>query len=240
MSSTHLVIGGTTGVGRALSERLSENNAVHVMARSEDKLDALKTDLGAQTTAVNAMDADALAAAVETAAGDALDGLAYCVGSIDLKPLRRTAPEDFVNAYRLNVVGAAAAIRAAAPALKKANGSVVLFSTVAAGQGFQNHSVIAAAKGGVEALARSLAAELAPQIRVNCIALSLTKTPLAAPVIGNEAMEKALGEAHPLRRLGAPADAAAMAAFLMSPEAGWISGQIFNVDGGRSTLRPKG
>ena len=118
-------------------------------------------------------------------------------------------------------------------------GSVVLFSTVAVQQGFPNHSIIAAAKGAVEGLTRALAAELAPHVRVNAVAPSLTRTPLAAALTQNEPMAKAIAAMHALPRLGEPEDMAACAAFLLSPDSGWVTGQIIGVDGGRSTLRTK-
>ena len=116
----------------------------------------------------------------------------------------------------------------------------MLFSTVAATQGFPNHSVIAAAKGAVEGFARSLAAEWSPEVRVNCVAPSLTRTPLAEPLLCSEQMERSIAQLHPLGRLGEPEDAAALAAFLLSPDSGWITGQIVGVDGGRGALRTKG
>nr|WP_235013447.1 SDR family oxidoreductase [Spiribacter roseus] len=137
-------------------------------------------------------------------------------------------------------MGAAIAVQAAAPALQKARGSVVMFSTVAAGQGFGNHAVIAAAKGGVEALARSLAADLAPSVRVNCIAPSISQTEIADSLLSNEKMAEALAASHPLKRVGVADDSAAMAAFLLGTDASWITGQVFPVDGGRGALRARG
>ena len=116
----------------------------------------------------------------------------------------------------------------------------MLFSTVAARAGFANHSVIAMAKGAVEALTVSLAAELAPHVRINAIAPSLTRSGIAAPMIGNAALAKAIAAQHPIPRLGEADDSAALAAFLLSADAGWITGQVFAVDGGRSTVRTKG
>jgi NAD(P)-dependent dehydrogenase (short-subunit alcohol dehydrogenase family) len=131
-------------------------------------------------------------------------------------------------------------VQAAEPALRKAKGSVVLFSTVASGSGFPNHAVIATAKGAVEALTRSLAADLAPDVRVNCIAPSLLRTPLASSFTNNETMANSIAQLHPLPRLGEADDAAALSAFLLDPDAGWITGQVIPLDGGRSSLRVKG
>jgi NAD(P)-dependent dehydrogenase (short-subunit alcohol dehydrogenase family) len=130
-----------------------------------------------------------------------------------------------------------AAVRESAAALKTGGGAVVLFSSVAASQGFPNHAIIGPAKAGVAGLTLSLAAELAPALRVNAIAPSLTDTPLAAPLTGNAVVAKGVAALHPLPRLGTADEMAALAAFLLSDDAGWITGQIIGVDGGRSTLR---
>jgi NAD(P)-dependent dehydrogenase (short-subunit alcohol dehydrogenase family) len=180
--------------------------------------------------------------AAVAAAGPAAGGLAYCVGSINLKPLGKLTDADFDADFRLNAMGAALCVQAALPALKAAEGmaSVVLFSTVAVAQGFTAHASVAMAKGAVEGLTRALAAELAPKVRVNAIAPSLTRTPLAKALTGNEQMAGAIAQMHALQRLGEADDSAALAAFLLSSEAGWITGQVIGVDGGRATLRTKG
>lgn len=181
-------------------------------------------------------------AADEAAKGGALGGLAYAVGTINLKPFDRLTAEDFERDFRLNALGAARAIQAALPALKacEAGSSVLLFSTVAVRQGFTSHASVAMVKGAVEGLVRTLGAELAPKIRVNAIAPSLTETPLAAPLTKSPQMAQAIAAMHAIPRLGSPRDVAALGAFLMSEEAGWITGQVIGVDGGRSTLRTKG
>ena len=238
MTAPILVIGGTSGIGAALARSLAASGqALHVMARAGARLEAIGRELGCATTAVDVRDGDALAAAV--GAAGALSGLAYCVGSIVLKPLAQVTAADMADAFALNTIAPAMAVKAAAANLA-AGAGIVLFSTVAARQGFANHVAIAAAKGGVEALTLSLAAELAPRLRVNCIAPSLTRTPLAARLTGNEAMAKAIAALHPIPRLGEPEDAAALAAFLLSPQAGWMTGQVIGVDGGRAALRTKG
>lgn len=174
-------------------------------------------------------------------AGDRIEGLIYAVGSVTLKPLGRTTDADLQRDFELNALGAARVVRAALPALRRAgSASIVLFSTVAAGRGFAFHSSIAMAKGAVEALTRSLAAELAPNIRVNCIAPSLTRTPLTAGLIATGHAQEAMARAPPLQRIGEADDIAATSAFLVSPEASWITGQVFAVDGGRSTLASAG
>ena len=242
MSEAVFIVGGTGAVGSALVDLcLARRRRVFATGRNADDLANLEAREGVEAVSLDVLEPDALEAAIaDAAAEDGLAALAYCVGSIDLKPLKRATPDDFLNCYALNVVGAARAVKAAAPALGQTNGAVVFFSSVAAGQGFANHSVIAAAKGGVEALTRSLAAELAPKVRVNCISLSLTESKMARPLLGNEAMAKGIGQMHPLQRLGRAEDAASLADFLLSPAAAWITGQVMPVDGGRSTLRTKG
>lgn len=244
MKAPYLLLGGSGGVGSALARTLtSRGETVHLFGRNEAPLHALASELGgAETTCLDVMDAAALQAAVEAASGQdgGVAGLAYCVGSIVLKPLMRATEKDFLDAFRLNALGAALAVQAAAPSLRRAKGSVVLFSTIAAGSGFPNHAVTSAAKGATEALTRSLAADLAPEVRVNCIAPSLLRTSLARSLTQNEVMAKSIAQLHPLPRLGEAEDAAALAAFLLGSESGWITGQVIPVDGGRSTLRVKG
>jgi NAD(P)-dependent dehydrogenase (short-subunit alcohol dehydrogenase family) len=188
------------------------------------------------------MDGPSLSEAVAAVAQgeEGLAGLAYAVGSIVLKPLKRATEEDFLEAFRLNTLGAALAVQAAEVGLRRGKGSVILFSTVAARAGFSNHSVIASAKGATEALTRSLAADLAPDVRVNCIAPSLLRTPLAASFTRNESVADSLAQLHPLSRLGEADDAAALAAFLLGSESEWVTGQIFALDVGRSSVRTKG
>ena len=241
MAGPVVIIGATGAIGSALARRAAaRGEALHLIGRDRAKLDALTGELGGTAAVADVTDEAALTAAVQ-AAGEAAAGLAYCVGSIVIQHLDRARPEHFIEAFRLNAVGAAIAVQAAAKALRATPGSgVVLFSTVAVRSGFPGHSVIAMAKGAVEGLAMSLAAELAPNVRVNCIAPSLTRSGIAGPLLKNPAMEKALAGAHPIPRLGEGDDAGAMADFLLSPAAGWITGQIIGVDGGRGTVRNKG
>lgn len=255
-----LVFGGSDGIGRAVAETIAAGGGdVFITSRSVDKAHAAAVEINAIATgemtagqqgsaapvgtvrglAADAYGPETVASAVEAAAVDGdLTGLAYCVGSIDIRPLARSSSDDFAKSYALIVIGAAMAVKAAAKSLRASErGSIVLFSTVAAQQGFANHAVIASAKAGIEGLTVSLAAELAPHIRVNAIAPSLTDTPIAAPLIASPAVAKSLSQMHPLQRLGTPEDHAGLASFLLSGASGWISGQIIGVDGGRGRLR---
>jgi len=238
----YLVFGGTGGIGAALARRLAAaGRRVHLAARDETRLGALAAEIGATWSRADAFEPASLDAAVAAAdpAGTGIAGLAWCVGSIVLKPLGRLGEADFLDAFRLNALGPALAVRAAQASLVKAGGAVVLFSSVAARQGFPMHAAIGTAKAAVEGLTLSLAAELAPSVRVNCVAPSLTRTPLAAGLLANPAMDKAMAAMHPLARLGEADDVAALAAFLIGPDSGWITGQIVGVDGGRAALRVK-
>jgi len=201
----------------------------------------LAEELGAETSQADVED-DTAFERVSAEAGGALRGLVYAVGSINLRPFSRLGLTDFTRDFRLNAAGAALAVQAALPALKVGPGpaSVVLFSSVAVAQGFAAHASVSMAKGAVEGLTRALAAELAPRVRVNAIAPSLTDTPLAAGLTANAQMTASIAQLHALPRIGTPRDIAALAAFLISDQADWVTGQVIGVDGGRSSLRVKG
>ena len=240
-----VLILGTAGIGGALARRLFAKSVPLILCgRSEEKLSALKSAMpGVETHTLDCSDPSAVERVVKGLASKGpLRGLVYAVGSIPLKPLKSTSPEDFLSTYNLNFLSAAMAVKSASPALSghSVPGSIVLFSTVAAAVGFPNHCAIASAKGALEAFTRSSAAELSPKIRVNCIAPSLMDTPLASRMTSNEAVKKGISEAHPIPRLGTAEEGAALAEFLLNDESsGWMTGQVIALDGGRSTLRPK-
>lgn len=243
MGKTVLIYGGAGGIGQATAERVKADGFdLHLVGRNEPELRRVAGSLGAGFTVGDVRDEACARQASEAAARDGvLHGLVYAVGTINLKPIGRLTDEDFTNDFAINALGAARAAQAALPALKASgNASIVFFSTVAASQGFAAHASIAMAKGAVEGLTLALAAECAPQVRVNAIAPSLTRTPMAEPMTKSEQMANAIAGLHALQRLGDPADIGALAAFLISDKAGWITGQVIGVDGGRSTLRTKG
>lgn len=170
-----------------------------------------------------------------------MQGLAYAVGDITLKPLRGTKSSDFVNSYNLNVVGGAEAVKACLAGLKKGSNSnpssIVFFSSVAATRGLSNHSVIGSSKAAVEGLTVALAAELSPSIRVNCVAPSLTNgSEMAKPMTDNEKIAQAVAKTHAIPRLGLPDDSANAASFLLSPDSSWTTGIVLPIDGGRSSV----
>lgn len=237
-----LIYGAAGGIGSALCRLLHNQGAkLHLVGRTESKLALLAQELNASYTVGDVTDPTLFTRVVQEA-GEPLDGLVYAVGTITIRSLVRLTEADFLNDFRVNALGAALAVQAALPALKKSAGvaAVVLFSSVAASQGFANHASIGMANGAVSALTLSLAAELAPKVRVNAIAPSLTRTPLGENLLGSEQMAASIAALHALQRLGEAQDIAALAAFLLSPQADWITGQIIGVDGGRSTLRTKG
>jgi len=242
MGTKVVIYGGTGGIGSALGRALSaRGRSVHLVGRDAGRLETLASELGASYTAGDVTDASLFARVAEEA-GDTLDGLVYAVGTINVRSMARLTEADFLHDFRVNALGAALALQAALPALGRAEtpASVVLFSSVAATQGFSFHASMGMAKGAVEGLALSMAAELAPKVRVNAVAPSLTRTPLAQRLLPSEQAAAAIAALHPMQRLGTAEDIAAAAAFLLSQESAWITGQVLHVDGGRSTLRSKG
>ena len=226
----YLVIGASSGIGKALAENLSAENKVFGTYNNIVKEDGNNISYHK----VNVLDENIDLSFLP----EILHGIVYCPGSINLKPFARIKPEDFLNDYALQVVGAVKIIQAVLPKLKAAeNASVILFSTVAVQVGFNFHSLISSSKGAVEGLVRALAAELAPNIRVNCIAPSITDTPLAAGLLNTPEKKEANALRHPLKKIGTPENIADLAAFLLSDKASWITGQIIHADGGMSALK---
>ncbi|WP_415286370.1 SDR family oxidoreductase [Candidatus Pelagibacter sp. Uisw_104] len=235
MSEKYLIFGATGSVGSSLAEQLKNSgNDIHLVARNESEVKAIAEKLGCSYTVADVLE-DGFIEKVKSDI-DEIKGVAYCVGSIDLKPLRMVTEADMNKCMKLNLYSAIEAIKGFQESLKKNKGSVVLFSTVAAQRGFTNHTIIASAKAAVEGLTVTLAAEFAPHIRVNCIAPSLSKSKIAEPMLKNPAIAEGIAKAHPLKRLGEGKDSAALAKFLITEESSWITGQIIAVDGGRSKL----
>lgn len=228
-----LLIGGSYGIGLAIAQELHNDNNIFVASRTNENLTGLNVTYIPFDAATDTLDTSKLPAN--------LDGLVYCPGSINLRPFRGLKPEAFEADLQINFISLVKVIQAVLPNLTAGEqSSIVLFSSVAASMGMPFHTSVAAAKGAIEGFAKALAAEYAPKIRVNVIAPSLTDTPLADKFLNNETKQEKSAERHPLKRFGKPEDSAQMASFLLSDKSSWISGQIFHVDGGMSTLLVNG
>ncbi len=231
MNRRYLTVGASKGIGNALARILSEEgNEIIALSRTEGDL--------AEMDNATFYKYDATLPDGFPEIDGTIDGVVYCPGSINLRPFHRLTEEDFLNDLSVNLLGAVHVIQRTLPNLKQSTApSIVLFSTVAVQTGMGFHSSISAAKGAVEGLARSLAAELAPSIRVNCIAPSLTETRLTDILLNTHEKREASVARHPLKKVGMPHDIASMAAFLLSEKAAFITGQIIHVDGGMSSIR---
>ena len=235
MSEKYLIFGATGSVGSSLAEQLKNSGKdIHLIARNESEVKAIAEQLGCSYTVIDVLE-DGFIEKVKSDIND-IKGIAYCVGSIDLKPLRMVTEADMNKCMKLNLYSAIEAIKGYQESLKKNKGSIVLFSTVAAQRGFTNHTIIASAKAAVEGLTVTLAAEFAPHIRVNCVAPSLSKSKIAEPMLKNPTIAEGIAKAHPLKRLGEGKDSAALAKFLITDDSSWVTGQVIAVDGGRSKL----
>lgn len=230
--NNYVVVGGSSGIGLELVKLISQAGGnVLVYSRTGASLVGL--------TNVTHITLDVLTdEIVSDTLPESIHGLAYCPGSIVLKPFRSLKPAQFQSDFEINVLGAVKTMKTCFKGLKKSGaGGVLLFSTVAVQQGMAFHASIAAAKGAIEGLTKSLAAEWAPTIRVNCIAPSLTHTSLAGRLLSTPEKKEASGARHPLKRVGEAKEIAEMGAFLLSEKAGWMTGQIIGMDGGMSSVR---
>ena len=230
--ANYLVIGGSSGIGEQLTLQLIENG--HKVFASYNSKSLISSINNLEYFKLNVLDENIDLSFLP----NEINGLVHCPGSINLKPFDRIKPTDFELDYQLQVVGAIKIIQQVLPKLKMSlNASIVLFSTIAVQTGLPFHTQVAASKGAIEGLTKALAAEFAPKLRVNCVAPSLTNTPLANSLLNNEQKIEANAQRHPLKRIGESKDIANMVEFLLSEKASWITGQIFHVDGGMSAIK---
>ncbi|MDA9312098.1 SDR family oxidoreductase [Vicingaceae bacterium] len=229
MGKNILIVGASSGIGAALALQLNDGtNHLHLASRTESDVTGPN---------VHYQQIDVLED-FQLELPEQLDALVYCPGSINLKPFHRLNEDDFLTDFKVNHLGAVKVIQQALKALKKSkNASIVLFSTVAVQTGLTFHSSVASAKGAIEGLGKALAAELAPSIRVNIIAPSLTDTPLAERLLSSEDKKKANADRHPLKSIGTAEDMANTARFLLGDDSRWMTGQVISVDGGMGSLR---
>ena len=239
MSKKILIFGGTGAIGFSIAKKISEeNNTPVIISRNKEDLINKADIIGCEYEICDVLDKDQIDQ-VSKKHGDTVFGIAYCIGSINLKPLKITKDEDFTESYKINTLGAINCIKSNIESLAKNNGSILFFSTIAVQQGFTNHSIVSSSKGAIEGLTLSLAAEFAPKIRVNCIAPSLTDSKMSQKMLSNENIRKAIENMHPIPKIGQGDDFGDLSYFLLSQKNSWITGQIFHIDGGRSTLRLK-
>lgn len=227
-----VVVGAGRGIGLATVKALQSENLYTISRQLTNDLEALNTKFYSLDVAKDDV-------AVLTDLPEVIHGVVYCPGSINLRPFNRLTAQDFLNDFQQNVLGAIAVIQYLLPRLKKADGaSIVLFSTVAVKIGMPFHASIAAAKGAIEGLAKSLAAELATsKIRVNVIAPSLTDTPLASALLSSDEKREAAAKRHPLNSIGSADEIGQLVAFLIQDNSRWITGQVIGVDGGIGNLK---
>ena len=230
MKKNILIIGGSSGIGRALVDLLTPEHNIYVASRSKESLSNAGVTHLSYDVMNDALDLSNLP--------EQLDGFVYCPGSINLRPFRGLKPQTCQEDFNLNVVGAVKSLQAVLPLLQKSTqASLVFYSTVAVTTGMLFPASVAAAKGALEGLTRSLAAEYAPKFRVNCIAPSLTNTPLADKFLNNDAKLEKAQERHPLKQVGTAKNIAQTTAFLLGEESQWMTGQILHVDGGIGDLK---
>ena len=217
-----IIVGGSRGIGKEIINELVDDNMIINLSRNKPEL--THTNLTHYNIDILTSDLPDL---------EDVSSLIYCPGSINLKPISRISLDEFREDFEINVIGAIKAIQKYLPCLKKSNdASILLFSTVATKLGMPYHSSVAASKSAIDGLVKTLGAELAPKIRVNAIAPTITKTDLASKFLRNEKVIENMIERHPLKKILMPEEVSKMAKFLVSKDASSISGQIFNLDAG--------
>ena len=237
MTKKILIFGATGAVGSSLAKLFKESSTgCHLIGKNEEEVSRLSDETGYTYSTSDVLEDNFLDKIEKDLGDNEISGIAYCVGSIDLKPINLISKKDILKCFSLNLFPIYDIVKKFHPSLKKNNGSIVLFSTVAVKQGFPNHSIISPVKASLEGLTVSLAAELAPNVRVNCIAPSLSNSKMAGRILGNTKIAEGIAKQHPLKRVGEGSDSASLAKFLLSNESSWITGQIIGVDGGRSNV----
>lgn len=227
MSKNILLIGGSHGIGFEMAKALHNEHTVYVASRTNEELYNLDVNYIKFDATTDTIDASQLP--------EEIHGFAYCPGSINLKPLKMLSIDIFKEEMELNFFSLVNVVKAIIPRMVEGS-SMVFFSTVAVSTGMPFHTSVAAAKGAIEGFAKSLAAEYAPKVRVNCIAPSLVDTPLAGRLLSNDKKREMMSNRHPLKRVGQAEDIANLAVFLLSDKSTWVTGQVLGVDGGMSTL----
>jgi len=239
-STCTIIFGATGGIGSAVVRRLAkEGNNLVLAGRDRDKLEALAEETSSRTAVVDVTDSRAVEECVQQVqqTSGEVRGVAHCVGSLLLKSARLTSDEEWDRTIRLNLTSAFYVLRSSVKAMQSNGGSIVLMSSAAAQVGLKNHEAIAAAKAGIEGLARSAAASHSRYgIRVNCVAPGLVETPLTARLTANEASLRAATSMHALGRIGQPEEIASAISWLLDPRQGWVTGQVIGVDGGLSRI----
>ena len=237
MTGKILIFGATGAVGSSLAKLLNENSiSTHLIGKNEEEISRLSEETNGSYSVADVTDPSFIEKIDSDLKNIDIAGIAYCVGSIDLKPINLVTKKDYLKSLELNFFPIVEIIKKYKENLKKNKASIVVFSTVAVKQGFANHSIISPVKASLEGLTVSLAAELAPNIRINCIAPSLSNSKMAGKILGNTKIAEGIAKQHPLKRLGEGKDLASLAKFLLSNESSWITGQIIGVDGGRSNV----
>ena len=237
MAAKILIFGATGAVGSSLAKLLNENSiSTHLIGKNEEEISRLSEETNGSYSVADVTDPSFIEKIDSDLKNIDIAGIAYCVGSIDLKPINLVTKKDYLKSLELNLFPIVEIIKKYKENLKKNKASIVVFSTIAVKQGFANHSIISPVKASLEGLTVSLAAELAPNIRINCIAPSLSNSKMAGKILGNTKIAEGIAKQHPLKRLGEGKDSASLAKFLLSNESSWITGQIIGVDGGRSNV----